>query len=94
MHMGHGLAGVPTGVEDHTISGISDALSNRHLMRLGRDLREQPFLGCGGGQVAVMIAGNDENVNRRLRIYVAECERASAFEHDRRGHLTGRDSAE
>ena len=94
VHMGHGLASVSTGVEDHTIAGFGDALSHRHLMCLGRDLGEQAFVGGDGRQIAKMIARNHEHMNRRLRIYVAECERASALEYHRSWHLTGRDSAE
>ena len=78
----HGLAGVPTGVEDHTVSGFGDAFSHCHLMGLGRDLGEQALVGGDGGQVAMVIARNHQHMNRRLRIYVAECERARAFEHD------------
>jgi len=94
VHMGHGLASVSTGVEDHTIAGFRDALSHRHLMCLGRDLGEQALVRRDGGQITMMNARNHEHMNRRLRIYVAECERASAFEYHRSRHLTGRDSAE
>lgn len=94
MYVGHRLASVSTRVEDHTIAGLGDALSHRHLMRLGRDFGEQALVGGDGGQVAMVIARNHEHMNRRLRIYVAECNRAGTFEDYRRRDLTGRDSAE
>ena len=81
MHVVNGLARVSAGIEDHTVSGIGDAFSHCHLMGLGRDLGEQSLVGGQGGQVAVVIARNHQHMNRRLRIYVAECERASAFQH-------------
>jgi hypothetical protein len=68
VHVMYGLARVSAGVEDHTVSGIGDAFSHRHPMRLGRDLGEQSLVGGYGSQVAVVIARNYQDMNRRLRI--------------------------
>jgi len=94
VHVINGLASVTAGVEDHAVSGVSDAFRDRYLMRRRRYLREQARVGGDGGQVAVMFPRNHQYMNRRLRIYVAECESARAFAHHGSGDLTGRDSAE
>jgi hypothetical protein len=88
------LASVTAGVEDHTIPGVSDAFGHRYVVRLRRDLREQPRVSGDGSQVTMVFPWNHQYMNRRLRIYVAECERALAFAYDGGGHVTGGDSAE
>jgi hypothetical protein len=92
--MRHGLAGMTTGVENHTVPGLGDAFSHRHLMSLRRDLGEQARVGGNGGQVRVMLARDYEHVNGSLRINVAECKGARAFAHQRGWNLAGGDSAE
>lgn len=94
VHVVYRLARVSASVEDHTVSGIGDAFSHCHLVRLGGDLGEQSLVGGGSGQIADVIARNHQHMNRRLWIYVAECERPSAFKYQRSRHLTGGDSAE
>jgi hypothetical protein len=92
--MRHGLAGMTTGIEDHTVPGIGYAFSHRHLVRLLRDLGEQAGIGGDGGKVGVMIPRDYQHMNGSLRIYVAECKRAGTIEYQRGRHLAGRDSAE
>src|SRR5215472_13830456 len=94
VHVVDGLASVAAGVEDHAIAGVGDAFRDRYLVCLRRDLREQARVSGDGSQVAVVFPRNHQYMNRRLRIYVAECERARAFAHHGGGNLTGRDSAE
>jgi hypothetical protein len=82
------------GVEDHAVASVSDAFRDRYLVRLHRHLREQARVGGDRSQVAVVFSRNHQYMNRRLRIYVAECERARALVHHGGWDITGRDSAE
>ena len=93
--MVNSLAGLATGIEDNAVTGIRDALGNGYLMCLGRDLGEQAVSSRREpDQVRIVSLGNHEHMNRRLRVDVAKCKRALAFEHSCRRQLAGRDSAE
>jgi hypothetical protein len=87
VHVVDGLPSVAAGIEDNSVSGIGDALRQGDFVRLSRKLSEQSLVGGDGGQVTMVIPGNHQHMNRRLRTYVAECERPIAFDHDRSWHL-------
>jgi len=95
MGVGDSLARVTARIKDNAVTGVGDTLGDRHLMCLRRDLSEQPVAGSGqAGQVAMVRFWNDEHVNRRLRVDIAECERALGFQDARRRQFAGRDFAE
>lgn len=88
------LTGVWAGVEYHTVTIRSHAFSQGDLMRVGKHVM-QNTVRCGyqGSKVSVMAAGNDENVDRRLRVNVPECNRARSLGHDGCWNLPGNDGA-
>ena len=89
-----GLPGMAARIEDNAIAGAGDALGERDLVRLGGHLGEEAVSGGREArQVSIVRLRNYENVNRRLRIDVAKCERPLAFDDSRRRDLTGRDFA-
>lgn len=95
VRMINGLASMAARIEDNAIAGDGYALGQRHLMRLGQHLGQQPVSGGREAcQVRIVRLGNYQHVNRRLRIDVTECKRVLAFEHTCRRDLASRDSAE
>ena len=93
--MVHGLPRMAAGVEHDTVASVGDPFGHRHRMGRLRDLREQPVPGGGeAGQIRIVWLRNDQNVNRRLRIDIAECERTLGFEYSRRRNFGGCDFAE
>jgi hypothetical protein len=90
----YGLAGVTAGIEDHSVSGLSDALRHSYFVRLHRYLGKQAVISGDSSQVAVVIPRYHQYMSWRLGIYVAECERARAFKHKRSRHFAGSDSTE
>ena len=75
--MANGLAGVTARIKDNAVTGLGNALGDRDLVCLGRYLGQQPVVrACQTRQVRIVRFGNDEHVNRSLRIDVAKCDRA------------------
>jgi hypothetical protein len=73
----HRLAGVTAGIKDNAITGPGNALTDRNLVSLRRYLGKQPVLrACEAREVRIVRFGNDEHMNRSLRIDVAKCEGA------------------
>ncbi len=71
------LASVTARIKDNAVTGLGNTLSDRDLVGLHRYLGKQPVLrACQARQIRIVLFGNDEHVNRSLRIDVAECERA------------------
>jgi hypothetical protein len=79
VHVVDGLAGMTAGVEDHSVPAAGDAIRGGDLVRLGRYLGEQTAVGGDGGEIRVVLTRDYQNMGRRLRIYVAECESTRAF---------------
>lgn len=89
VHVPDRLAGLHAGVEDDAVPGIGDALGFRDPLRLGGQLVHQAISGLGDrAQIPVVVLGDHEHVARRLRVDVAESERARTLEHSRRWYLT------
>ena len=73
----HRLAGVTACIKDNAITGPGNALTDRNLVSLRRYLGKQPVLRAGEPrEVRIVRFGNDEHMNRSLRIDVAKCEGA------------------
>jgi hypothetical protein len=90
-----GLAGVGPRVEHHTVTGVGHAFGPRDLVRQRYHVVKQAVIGLGeGGHVLVVLLGNDQDMQRRLRVDVAERQGTVTLEHARGGHLTVGDSAE
>ena len=67
------LAGQRAGVKDDPVAVVGNALGDRHLMRVGDEVGQQPCFGGGKlGQARVMFARNHKYVNRCLRVDIAE----------------------
>ena len=77
MRMTDRLAGVTARIKDNAITRLGNALSDRDLVSLRHYLGKQPVLRASQArQVRIVRLGNDEHMNRSLRIDVAKCERA------------------
>lgn len=77
MRMTNRLAGVAARIKDNAVTRLGNALSDRDFVSLRGDLRKQSLRGaCQARQVRIVRFGNNEHVNRSLRIDVAKCERA------------------
>ena len=73
MDMPDRLAAVTSGVEDDPVTAAGDAFSDRDLVGMRYHLGQQPVPGRGKlGHVSVMSTGDNQHVNRRLRVNVAE----------------------
>jgi hypothetical protein len=89
------LAGVVPGVEHHPVAGLCHACLVCHQRRLSRDLVKQPIARLRNrGQVLMVLFRYHQNVQRRLRVYVLECDSARAFKNSRRRDLPRRDATE
>lgn len=94
MQVGHRLAAVGAGVDDHPVP-MREALLPGDRTGRGQQLDGQARVGVHQrGQVPVVLAGHDQHVRRGLRGDVAKGERAAGHVYDLRGHLTGDDAAE
>ena len=90
-----GLAGLVPGVEHHPVAGLRHACLGRRQRSLSRDLIKQAVAGLRDrSQVLVVLFRYHQNVHRRLRVYVPECDSARAFKHSRRRDVPRRDAAE
>src|SRR5579875_1097591 len=95
MHVRHGLARLRAGVEDHAVPGVSDSLACRHLVRLCRELVQQPVPGGRDRrEVRVVLSRYHQHVNRRLRVNVAKCNSSLGFEYPHRWDIARNDAAE
>jgi hypothetical protein len=73
MSVEHGLPGVGPGVKDHPVSALGHALSHRDPVRLGRHLVQQAVARGGDrGQISEVHPRDNQDMYRRLRIYVTE----------------------
>lgn len=80
MRVEHRLPGAGPGVEHQTITIAVDTLRDRDAMRLAHYLGEQPILSpgqCGG--IRVVFLGDDQHMDGRLRVDIAERHRAGAL---------------
>ena len=67
------LAGPGASVKDNPVAVGGNALGDRHLMRAGDEVGQQPWFGGGElGQARVMFARNHKYVNGCLRVDIAE----------------------
>lgn len=90
-----GLAGVVPRVEHHPVAGLRHACLGRRQRRLSRDLVEQAIARLRDrGQVLMVLFRYHQNVQRRLRVYVLECDSARAFKNPSRRDLPRCDAAE
>ena len=95
MHVGDGLPGLCTCVEDDPVSAIGYALGYRYLVSMRDDIGEEPLTsGRQLGQGRVMIARDHEDMDWSLRIDVTECNRARIARHDSRRYLGGGNATE
>lgn len=95
MHVPDRLAGVGAGVDDDPVSVPGDALGDRHLMRVSDDLGQQAGIGRGQvRQTGVMLARDDQHMNRCLRVDIAEGHCSRISRDDGRGYLRGSNAAE
>ena len=95
MDMPDRLAAVTSGVEDHPVTAAGDAFSDRDLVGMRYHLGQQPVPGRGKlGHVSVMSTGDNQHVNRRLRVNVAEGDRPRIAGNYGRRHLGSGNGAE
>jgi len=89
------LASLRTGIEDHSVAGVGDALINGHLPGVGDKVNQQVIACCPQlSQVRVMGSRDYQDMDRRLRIDIAEGNCAGICGYDRRGCIARRDTAE
>jgi hypothetical protein len=89
------LAGARAGVKDDSVAVVSNALGDRHLMRMGNQVGQQPCLsGREFGHVCVMSTRNHKYVYRRLWVDIAERHCPRIGRDYRRGYLSGCYAAE
>jgi hypothetical protein len=75
MRMGveHGLPGVSPSVKDHPVSALRQTLLHCDPVRLGRHLVQEAVARGGDcGQIGEMHPRDDQDMHRRLRVYVTE----------------------
>jgi hypothetical protein len=95
VHVIHGLAGLRSGIEDDAITGVSDALGDCHLVRVGDDVGQQPVPGKRQlGQVGVVLPSYHKYVYGSLRINVAEGDSPRISGHYGRWYVGGGDATE
>jgi hypothetical protein len=95
MHVADGLPAVAAGIEDDPVARLGDALGGRYLVRVPHQIRQQPGVRGGQvGQIGVVIARDDQHMNRRLRINVAESDRPGIFGHYGCRYVSSCDPAE
>jgi hypothetical protein len=88
------LAAVGTRVEDNAVSGVRHALGNRHVLRVGDHIGQQPRIGRREGrQIRVMLARDHKYVNGSLRINVTERDRPGITGHYGRRYVAGGNTA-
>jgi hypothetical protein len=91
----HRLAGTRAGVEHQPVPGVADTLGDCYLMCLVHHLGEQPVPGFSQRcRVLVVRFGNDQNMDGRLRVDIAERNRAITFTYTFRRQLTDGNLAE
>jgi hypothetical protein len=89
------LPGVTARIKDNAVTRVSDTLGHGYLVRPLRDLCQQAVArGRQAHQVRIVSLRYYQNMNRRLRIDIAKCQRALGFEHASSRNLTARDLAE
>jgi hypothetical protein len=70
------LAAVTSGVKDHPVSAARDAFGDRDLVGVRYHLGQQSVPGRRElGHISVMLTRDNQHVNRRLRVNVAEGDR-------------------
>jgi hypothetical protein len=95
VHMVDGLPGVVPGIEHHPVTRLRHAGFACHQRRLSRDLVKEAVTSLRDrGKVLMVLFRYHQNVHRRLRVYVPECDSARAFKHPRRRDIPRRDAAE
>src|SRR5579875_603996 len=95
VHVEDGLAGALAGVEDDPVAGVRDAFGLGDLAGEVGDLVEQAVTGFGhGGQVLMVLFGDNEYMRGCLRVNIPEREGAWTIENPRRRYLPGHNLAE
>jgi hypothetical protein len=95
MDMTDCLARTRASVEDDPVAVVSYALRNRHFMRVGNEVGQQPcFGGCEFGQIRVMLARDHKDVNGCLWVDIAERHSPRISRDYGRGYLSGCYAAE
>ena len=83
MEMEYRLAGIASGVRDDPIAGLRQPLLFRHLGTGHQELsQEVGVLIAAVLHRCHMLFGNDERMDRRLRIDIVEGQRAIVLVHD------------
>lgn len=73
MDMGHRLPGLGARVEDETVTAFADSLGDRDTVRLAHHLGEQAARCARERRRAlVMVLGDNQDMNGRLRVDIAE----------------------
>src|SRR5882724_1098941 len=90
VHVRDRLPGVWPRIEDNAVPAVFYALRRRDLAGNGDELIQQALARVAGGSqrghVRVVIAGDHQDVDRRLRVYITESYHSLSV-----GHLCGRD---
>jgi hypothetical protein len=95
MHVGNRLARLRPGVEDDTVSGVGDTLTDSYLVGVGDDVGQQPVVCLRElGHIGVVLTRDNKYVNGSLRINVAERDGARITGHYGRRDVTGGNTAE
>src|ERR1700722_7921831 len=94
VHVTHRLAAVGAGVEHDPVPAVGHSLRDRDPVGLGRHLGQQaPGGRRHGGQVGVVLTRDDQDMDRGLRVDIAERYSALALHDFLRRDLTGNDAA-
>jgi len=89
------LASAGAGIEDDAVAVVGDTLGDRHLMRVGDEVGQQPRFGGGErGQIRVMFARDHKDVNGCLWVDIAERHCPLISRDYGRGYLSGSYAAE
>ena len=90
MDVPYGLAGTWAGVEDHTVTVVSDVFRDCDLVGVRCHGGKQAVVGRSEfGQIGVVRPRDNEHVYRCLRIDIAECDRPLVTRHYSRRNLGG-----
>jgi hypothetical protein len=93
--MGYGLARVGAGVEDHAVTGLTDALIGSDPVRPVDHLAEQRAVRGGERrEIGMVFFRDDQHVYRGLRVDIAEGQDPVRFQHRSGGDFPGHDGAE